>query len=49
MPSKGPNDVWESIDQEKEKDVIRIKSIREIPDGYDVAGTDVQYIMDRPQ
>lgn len=37
MPSKGPNDVRESVDQEKEKDVIRIKSINGISDGYDSA------------
>ena len=49
MPSKGPNDVRESVDQGTEKGVIHVKTVSEIPDGYDAAESDVQYIMDRPQ
>lgn len=44
IPDKGPNTVQEGADQEKA--VIRVKTIRGIPDGYDAAASNVQYVVD---
>jgi len=48
IPDKGPNAVQEGPGQDKEKTVTYVRSISEIPDGYDAAVSNVQYVVNGP-
>lgn len=45
MPYKEPSGTQESAGRNLEKIVVHVKTISEIPDGYDAAQSGVQYVV----
>ncbi len=45
MPYKEPSGTQESAGRNLEQIVVHVKTISEIPDGYDAAQSGVQYVV----